>query len=245
MSVPLIGLVADQKVTTSGAWVDVVTDSIPNTYNSAIIAAGGAPIMVPPASVHLQVVERILDGIDGLFLPGGRDVDPELYGATPHEMNDASLRPRDELEIALVRGARERGMPILGVCRGMQLMNVAFGGTLEQHLADRIDMTPHRRYSGDFTSHSVDVHPGTKLSEYTGAGTFDIAAMHHQALDRVADGFVVSAHYAPDGLTEAIESDDDAFCIGVQWHPEQRQVPESTKLFEGFIAAAREYGRAR
>ena len=151
---------------------------------------------------------------------------------------------RDELEIALTRGARERDMPVLGACRGMQVLNVALGGTLEQHLGDRLDLTPHRAEFGTHTSHPVAIAPDTLLRGITHELEFDISSHHHQGVDVLGEGLVVSAS-APDGVVEAIEAVDGAFCLGVQWHPEERLDPEGIALIRAFIAAARTRAKAK
>ncbi|HEX6366203.1 MAG TPA: gamma-glutamyl-gamma-aminobutyrate hydrolase family protein [Agromyces sp.] len=244
MTVPLIGIVADRKSASSGAWVDIPTDGIPHAYVAAIQEAGGAPVLFPSIDVHLDDLARLLDLVDGLFLPGGRDLDAALYGSDAHPTNDPPLRVRDELEIALTRLARERGMPVLGACRGMQVINVALGGTLEQHLGDRLDLTPHRAEYGRHTSHPVSIAPGSLLSDITHELEFDISSHHHQGVDRLGEGLVASAN-APDGVIEAIEATDGAFCLGVQWHPEERLDPEGIALIRAFIAAARTRSRAK
>ncbi|WP_173924373.1 gamma-glutamyl-gamma-aminobutyrate hydrolase family protein [Agromyces sp. Marseille-P2726] len=244
MTVPFIGIVADRKSASSGAWVDIPTDGIPHAYVAAIEEAGGAPLLFPSIDVHLDDLARLLDLVDGLFLPGGRDLDAALYGSEAHPSNDPPLRVRDELEIALTRLARDRGMPVLGACRGMQVINVALGGTLEQHLGDRLDLTPHRDVYGTHTSHPVSIAPGTLLSGITHELEFDISSHHHQGVDRLGEGLIASAN-APDGVIEAIEATDGAFCLGVQWHPEERLDPEGIALIRAFIAAARTRSRAK
>lgn len=243
MIVPLIGVVADRKAASSGAWVDIPTDGLPHAYLSAIELAGGAPVLFPSLQVHLDEPERLLDRIDGLFLSGGRDIDAELYGSEPHPANDEPLRIRDELEIELARLARERGMPIFGACRGMQLLNVALGGTLEQHLGDRVDLAPHRDVYGVHTAHPVAIAPGTLLGRITHDEEFEISSHHHQAVDRLGDGLVASAS-APDGVIEAIEATDGSFCLGVQWHPEERLDPEGIALIRAFVDASRAWAQA-
>jgi putative glutamine amidotransferase len=238
MTVPLIGIVADRKAASYGSWVDIPTDAISHTYVSAVQEAGGAPIIFPSLDVHVDDPDRLIDLIDGLFLPGGRDLDAELYGSVAHPSNDKPLRVRDELEIALTQLARERDIPILGACRGMQVLNVALGGTLEQHLGDRIDLTPHRNIYGEHTSHPVSILPDTLLRSITHEADFEIASHHHQGVDRLGEGLVVSAS-APDGVVEAIETTDGAFCLGVQWHPEERLDPEGLALIRAFVQAAR------
>jgi putative glutamine amidotransferase len=240
---PLIGVVADRKPSSSGAWVDIPTDGLPHAYLSAIEQAGGAPVVFPSLRVHVDHPDRLLDRIDGLFLPGGRDIDARMYGTEPHPSNDEPLRIRDELEVALTRLARERGMPILGACRGMQLLNVALGGSLEQHLGDRIDLAPHRDVYGVHTSHRVRIEPGTLLRGITRDEAFDISSHHHQAVDRLGEGLVASAT-APDGVVEAIETTDGSFCLGVQWHPEERLDPEGIALIRAFVDACRERARS-
>jgi putative glutamine amidotransferase len=244
MTVPLIGMVADRKSASYGAWVDIPTDALSHAYVAAIQEAGGAPILFPSLDVHVDDPERLIDLVDGLFLPGGRDLDAELYGSVAHPSNDQPLRVRDELEIALTRLARERDIPVLGACRGMQVLNVALGGTLEQHLGDRIDLTPHRDIYGEHTSHAVSIAPDTLLRSITHEAEFEISSHHHQGVDRLGEGLVASAS-APDGVVEAIETTDGAFCLGVQWHPEERLDPEGIALIRAFIAAARTRARAQ
>ncbi|HKH09262.1 MAG TPA: gamma-glutamyl-gamma-aminobutyrate hydrolase family protein [Agromyces sp.] len=244
MTVPLIGRVADRKSASYGAWVDIPTDAISHTYVSAIQEAGGAPLLFPSVDVHVDDPGRLLDLVDGLFLPGGRDLDATLYGSEAHPSNDTPLRLRDELEIALTQLARKREMPVLGACRGMQVLNVALGGTLEQHLGDRLDLTPHRAEYGTHTSHPVAILPGTLLSSITHDDEFDISSHHHQGVDRLGDGLVVAAS-APDGVVEAIEAVDGGFCLGVQWHPEERLDPEGMALIRAFVEAARERAGSR
>jgi putative glutamine amidotransferase len=238
MVVPLIGIVADRKSASSGAWVDIPTDGLPHAYVAAIQEAGGAPLLFPSIDVHVDEPDRLLDLVDGLFLPGGRDLDAALYGSEAHPTNDPPLRIRDELEIALTQRARERDMPVLGACRGLQVINVAFGGTLVQHLGDHVDLTPHRDVIGRHTSHPVSIEPGTLLSRITHDDAFEIASHHHQGVDRLGDGLVVAAS-APDGVIEAIEALEGAFCLGVQWHPEERLDPEGIALIRAFVAAAK------
>lgn len=235
---PIIGLVGDRKNATSGAWIDIPTDGIPYTYLRLLEQAGGSVVLFPALEANLRQVNRFLDGIDGLFLPGGRDVDAELYGQEHHEANDPPLRVRDELEIALVREARRRGMPILGACRGLQVLNVALGGTLTQNLADHVDQTPHRDVVGTFTSHSVKVEEGTLLESIIGKQTFDIASHHHQSTDELGEGLVATAT-AEDGTVEAAETTDGTFCLGVQWHPEEKVDPEGLALLSAFVDASR------
>ncbi|MFD1210467.1 gamma-glutamyl-gamma-aminobutyrate hydrolase family protein [Arthrobacter sp. GCM10027362] len=237
---PLILVVADRKSVTTGAWANIPNNALPHTYVQAVEQAGGMPVLLPPTDMLLANAERLLDMADGVFLAGGRDLDAALYGRENHPLNDTPLRIRDDLEIALARGARDRGMPVLGACRGMQVLNVAFGGTLEQHLGDRLDMTPHRDTVGEFTSHPVTVVPDTRLAGILGPCSFPIAAHHHQAVDTLGEGLVATA-YADDGVVEALEAPDDTFLLGVQWHPEERLDPEGLQLLTAFVDAAGRY----
>lgn len=237
---PVILVVADRKSVTSGAWENIPNDALPHTYITAVERAGGMPLLLPPTEVLRDNAEQLLDLADGVFLAGGRDLDADLYGRRKHPLNDQPLRLRDELEIALVHGARRRGMPVLGACRGMQVLNVAYGGTLEQHLADRLDMAPHRNIVGEFTSHRVSVVPGTLLAGALGACTFDIASHHHQAVESLGDGLIASAHF-DDGVIEALEAPGDEYFLGVQWHPEERFDPEGLKLLSSFVQASNRY----
>ncbi|MFH5821161.1 gamma-glutamyl-gamma-aminobutyrate hydrolase family protein [Georgenia sp. AZ-5] len=235
---PLILVVADRKSATTGAWVDVPTDGLPHSYLAAVEAAGGAPLVVPSLAVHADDPGRLLDLADGVFLPGGRDVHADAYGQDAHPDNDEPLPLRDALEIALIVSAHERHLPVLGACRGMQLINVALGGTLEQHLADRLDMAPHRGDVGTFASHDVVIREDSRLASVLPRRSFSIASHHHQAVDQLGMGLTASA-WAPDGVVEAIETTSGPFCLGVQWHPEQQLAPEGLALFSAFVGEAR------
>lgn len=234
---PLIGLVSDRKVITLGPWIEVANDAIPHSYVAAIEDAGGSPLLIPSAGSNLTNIDRILDALDGLFLPGGSDMDSDLYGQAPHAENDKPFRLRDDLEMALTRRAVERGIPVYGVCRGMQVLNVALGGTLEQHLGDRLDMTPHRDEVGTYTAHGVTAVEGTRLARILGTAEVSIVSHHHQAVARLGQGLIRSA-WASDGLVEAIEGRGDPFLLGVQWHPEQNLSGGGSGLFRAFVAAS-------
>jgi putative glutamine amidotransferase len=242
-STPLIGLVADQKTVTVGPWVDVLNDAISHSYVSAIEQGGGSPLMIPSVQANVDNVDRILDALDGLLLPGGSDMDSALYGQVAHPQNDTPLRIRDDLEIALTRRAVARGIPVYGVCRGMQIINVALGGTIEQHLADRLEMTPHRDVVGAYTRHAVTPVVGSSLAELLGAHTFEIVSHHHQAVGNLAPGLAPTA-YAPDGVVEAVEGTGDNFLVGVQWHPEQDLADGGLLLFHDFVRAAANFATA-
>ncbi|GAA1779295.1 gamma-glutamyl-gamma-aminobutyrate hydrolase [Leucobacter iarius] len=235
---PLIGFVTDRKVSSSGAWQRILTDGIPHSYPRAVELAGGAPLLFPALETHLADPGRLLDRIDGLLLPGGRDLDAALYGQEAHVENDPPLRVRDELEIALAREAIRRGIPVLGICRGLQVLNVALGGSLVQHLGDTTDPVPHRDLVGTFTAHPVEIRNGTRLRRIIGSPRIEIASHHHQSVGVLGAGLVATA-FAPDGVIEAAETDDGSFVVGVQWHPEERLDPESLRLLRALVDAAR------
>ena len=214
---------------------------VQHNYVLAIAAAGGAPVLVPSVEPYDRDPEAALAGLDGLVLMGGKDFDPQIYGAQPHPESDKATRIRDRVELAIGRAALERGMPILGICRGFQLLNILYGGDLEQHLGDRLDMKPHRDVLGEFTRHRVTLEPGTKLAAAMQAGECEIASHHHQGAGRVGDGLRVVAT-APDGVVEALEDPRHPFCLGVQWHPEVTAVEDGGALFRALISHARGEG---
>ncbi|GGA70845.1 gamma-glutamyl-gamma-aminobutyrate hydrolase [Pseudoclavibacter endophyticus] len=234
---PVIGVIADLKRVTSGAWKNIPNDSLPRTYVDAVTTCGGDPVLFPSLEGYIDRPGVLLDLVDGLFLPGGRDVDAVLYGHDPHGANDPPYSIRDRLELALIGEAVRRDMPLLGACRGEQLINVALGGTLEQHLADRVDQTPHRDVVGAFTRHPVEIIQGTRLAAIMPDARFEIASHHHQAVDRLGHGLVPNA-VAPDGVVEGVELPGAVFCVGVQWHPEEQLDDRSKALMSAFIEAA-------
>ena len=181
---PRIGMVADVCNAVAGPWDDVVSMA-PHAYVSAIAAAGGAPVLIPSIEPYDRDPAAALAGLEGLVLMGGRDFDPAIYGAARHRANDEPVEVRDRVELAIGRAALERRMPVLGICRGCQLLNILYGGDLEQHLGDRLDMKPHRDVLGQFTRHRVTLEPGTKLAAAMQAGEFEIASHHHQGAGRV------------------------------------------------------------
>lgn len=240
---PLIAVVADRKSVTAGPWKNISTDGLPHSYIAAIELAGGIPLLIPSLYVSLAEAQRLIGLVDGLFLPGGRDIDSDLYDTPAHELNDEPLRIRDELEIALVKFAREIRMPIFGACRGMQIINVALGGTLTQHLDDVTDMTPHRDIVGEFTSHPVAITEGTTLARLAPQPELNIASHHHQSVDVLGKNLIASA-VAPDGVVEALEIADGSFCLGVQWHPEEQLDLEGLALITAFVQSAKNFTKS-
>jgi len=207
--------------------------------------AGGVAVLLPPQPVDADAAARVLDGLDGLILTGGKDVDPARYGAAPHPRTDEPDRVRDAWEFTLLGEALRRGLPVLGICRGAQVLNVALGGTLHQHLPDVIGHSHHQMGNAVFGTSAVRTHRGSRLAGLIGAES-DAQCYHHQAIDRVGDGLTVSA-VDGDGVVEAIEIDPHThpgkWVLGVQWHPEERL--DDLRLFAGVVAAARDYAMER
>jgi putative glutamine amidotransferase len=211
----------------------------PDVYVEAIIRAGGMPALLP--SRNGTSVEDVLDRFDGLLLIGGGDVQPERYGADSAHPNVYGVDPaRDEFEIRLTRKAADAEMPMMAVCRGIQLVNVAFGGTLHQHLADVAGLDDHGRPTEEepWVDHELKVAESSRLAEATGQATLMGRASHHQAIDRVGEGLAPVA-WTHDGVVEAVEA-DRGWVVGVQWHPEQTAAedPAQQALFDALVAKA-------
>ena len=210
-------------------------------YTSALESAGLVPLLVPPLA-DLTNVSAILDVVDGLVLTGGEDIDPSCYGATPHAKLGSIVPERDATEIALTRAAHERGTPLLAICRGIQIANVALGGTLVQDLpSERPSEVTHG--ASDERTHEVRLQAGSRLADALGAPCIRVNSTHHQAIDRVA-ATLRATGLATDGVVEGVESADDAWwMLGVQWHPEElTHTPEpwDRALFAAFAERVRE-----
>jgi len=245
---PVIGLSSYAEPATWGRWVDQPAALLAMNYVAQVAAAGGAPVLLPPVPGAAEVVARL----DALVLTGGADIGPAAYGA-PAGPYTGPLEPgRDTAEFALLAAALRRGLPVLAICRGLQLLNVASGGTLHQHLPDLVGNDVHRARPGSFGAHEVNVAPDSRLGAVLGPAVpggelrFSVPTSHHQAIDRVGDGLVPVA-WADDGTIEAVEpagTGREPFLLAVQWHPEAGADP---RLFQALLAAARagrEPGRA-
>jgi putative glutamine amidotransferase len=232
---PVIGVTAYVERARWGAW-DVPAVLVPYDYVRMLEAAGARPLVVPPST---DAVEETLDVLDGLLISGGPDLDPALYGADAHEATDEPRTARDAGELALLTAALERDLPVLAVCRGSQLLNVARGGDLVQHLPETIGHEGHKHEPGTFSEHGVEVKAGTRLGSLVG-GHAPVHSHHHQGFGRVGEGLVETA-WADDGSLEGIEDPTRRFALGVLWHPE---AGEDTALFEALVEEARRY-RAR
>ncbi|GAA3742118.1 gamma-glutamyl-gamma-aminobutyrate hydrolase family protein [Leifsonia bigeumensis] len=232
---PVIGLTTYLERAQQGVW-DVKASFLPHAYFNAVNRAGGIAVLLPPQPVDAQIADRVLDGVDGLIVTGGKDVDPARYGQQPHETTDEPRRDRDAWEDALLTAAIRRELPFLGICRGMQLLNVVLGGTLHQHLPEVIGSNRYNLGGGNYSENDVAVDDGTVLSETLGGPVVSVHSYHHQSIDRVADGVTVSAR-SGDGVIQAVELERVPFGVGVQWHPEEN--PDDIRLFEGLVDAAR------
>lgn len=212
-------------------------------YSEAVLAAGGLPVILPPLT---GAIDGMLDLVDGLIFSGGADIDPALYGdSTVHPATYDISADRDRFEIDLMRGAIERDVPVLCICRGIQVLNVALGGTLIQHIDDGVESAlPHRQhevgYMADATSHEIRVEPGTLTAEVLGLGTLAVNSLHHQAIADPAPSVRIEA-LAQDGVIEAVSVPKCRFVLGLQWHPELlfEKAPAHARPFEALVAAAR------
>lgn len=241
-SKPLIGLTTYRQRSQTGVW-DVDAAFLPSEYFDAVNRAGGIAVLIPPQVVDSADAKRILSGLDGLIISGGRDVNPELYGQTPGEHTDKPDLKRDALEMALYEVAIENKIPFLGICRGQQVLNVKRGGTLLQHLPDVVGSTKYQLGNGEYTISQIDVSPNTLLSNALGGDTTVTGALyHHQGIDQVGEGLTVVAR-SEDGIVEAVELVNHPFGLAVQWHPEH--TPEDNRLFEALIEAAHTYRSKR
>ena len=206
------------------------------TYPAAVQRAGALALVLPPDPAAETDPDPLLDHVDGLLLAGGADVDPASYGAIPHPETGTTWPERDRFEIALVRRAIERGMPVLGACRGMQILNVALGGTLHQHLPDVIATDRHRHTPGAFGDHEVTLEPASLAARAVGAERSTVKSHHHQGVAELGDGLVATGWSPDDGLIEAIELPGGSYVLGVLWHPEE---DEASRVIASLVEAAR------
>jgi putative glutamine amidotransferase len=230
---PLIGICAYEVPAAFAHWRDVSCVMVPSGYTRSVHAAGGAPVVLAP----LEGTVELLDVLDGLVLSGGSDIGPEHYGQDAHAESTPVWPHRDRAELDLLRAALERDVPVLGICRGMQLLNVVRGGSLHQHLADVLkDAGPHKSAPGTFAQHPVAIEPGSRLDELVPAEA-RVHSCHHQSPDRLGDGVRVTAR-GEDGVVEGIELDGVTFAVGVLWHPEE-DPDAGAGLFGALVDAAR------
>jgi putative glutamine amidotransferase len=241
MSRPVIGICAALERARWSVW-DEEAVLLPRSYLTAVERAGGLAVMLPPDRAEGEDPSQLLALIDGLVLAGGADIDPAFYGQEAQANTTDTVPVRDAFEIAMARAAIERDMPLLGICRGMQLLNVACGGTLLQHLPERFGHHEHRRVVGSFdgADHDVELRDGTLAMRVVGERRHATKSHHHQGIDRLGEGLAVSGVSAMDGLPEAIELTGARFVLGVQWHPE---ADETSSVVGALVAAAEEAAR--
>lgn len=233
---PLVGITTYITPVEYGDWQEEAA-LVPADYLRAVERAGGRPLLVPPSD---DVVDDTLDALDGVIFSGGSDLDPALYGQEAHPETKGFVAERDRAEFALLQAALARDMPVLAVCRGSQVLNVALGGDLVQHLPEVVGDDKHKELPGEFGEHDVDLEPGTRIGTLLGERA-PVKSHHHQGFGRLGSGLREAAR-ADDGTLEAIEDPSRRFALGVLWHPE---AGEDLRLFEALVEEARAYRRAR
>ncbi len=236
MNRPVIGICAAIEVAQWAAW-EVLVNLSPRTYSLAVQRAGAIAIILPPDDAVAENPDEVLDMLDALILAGCSDIDPASYGAKPAPETKGSWPERDRFEIALGTRALERDMPVLGICRGMQMLNVACGGTLIQHI-ERTDI--HRHTPGAFCDHAVELEPGSLAARVVGAERTAVKSAHHQGLEELGEG-VVTSGWPDDGVVEAIELPERSFAVGVLWHPEE---DERSRVIGSLVDEARDRTKA-
>ena len=233
---PVIGITTYAETAKWGVW-DAPVALLPLSYVDAVSRAGGRPLLVPPSE---DGIEETLDALDGLLFSGGSDLDPTTYGAEPHPATSGVRPERDRAELALMEAALARDLPILAVCRGMEVLNVAKGGDLVQHVPDVVGNERHRHTPGVFADHDVDLRDGSRLERVLGDRA-PVKSHHHQGVGRIGAGLVEVAR-ADDGIVEGIEDPSRRFALGVLWHPEEG---EDFALFRELVEEARRYREER
>jgi len=235
---PVIGICTPLELARWSFW-ELSAFLLPRNYVDAVHRAGGMALLLAPDPALVENPDEALDHLDGLMLVGGADVDPAAYGADPHPMTIGTVPERDAFEFALTRRALERDLPFLGICRGMQIMNVAAGGTLHQHLPESQGHEDHRRVRGTFegADHDVRLAAGSLAARAAREQQHATKSHHHQGVDRIGDGLSVSGWAELDDLPEAIELADNRYALGVQWHPE---ADERSRLIASLVQAAKD-----
>jgi putative glutamine amidotransferase len=233
---PVVGITTYVTPTRFGVW-DVESALVPADYVRAVERAGGRALLVPPSE---EGVEETLDALDGLIFSGGSDLDPALYGQDVHPETTGVVAERDRAELALLTAALARDMPVLAICRGSQVLNVALGGDLVQHLPEEVGHERHKHTPGEFADHDVVVEDGTRLGSIIGEHA-PVKSHHHQGFGRLGAGLRVSAQ-DEEGTIEAVEDPSRRFALGVLWHPE---AGEDMKLFDALVAEASAYRAER
>jgi putative glutamine amidotransferase len=233
---PVVGITSYAEEVTWGAWVEEAA-LVPLSYVRAIERAGGRPMVIPPSE---GAIEETLAVLDGILFSGGSDLDPALYDAEAHPETQGVHEARDRAEMELLTAALERDMPVLAVCRGSQVLNVARGGDLVQHLPDELGHEEHKHTPGEYSDHDVTLEPGTRVGGLLGDRA-PVKSHHHQGFGRIGEG-LRKAGYAEDGTVEALEDPSKRFAVGVLWHPEEG---EDMALFEALVEQAAQYRNER
>jgi putative glutamine amidotransferase len=233
---PAIGICAAIERVSWGVWDGYEVTLVPRSYVRSVQRAGGIAVVLPPDEASAADPDLLLDRVDALLLAGGADIDPASYGAELHPETRGTWPDRDRFELALARGALERDMPLLGICRGMQLLNVALGGTLVQHLPEARGGEGHRGLAGTFSKHHVRLDPESLACAAAGIEGFVVWSHHHQGVDQLGEGLRVSGWSDEDDLPEAIELPGRRFALGVVWHPEE---DEKSRVISALVDAAR------
>jgi len=231
----VIGLCAAIEQARYGPW-DKVAVFLPRSYTDAVQGAGGAAVLLPPDPKTAEAPAELLDRLDALVLAGGSDVDPGAYGAERHLKTARTWPERDRFELALAREALERDLPLLGICRGMQVLNVARGGTLVQHLPEELGDERHLALPGTWAEHEVRLGPGSLAARAAGAERLTAKTHHHQGVAELGDGVVATGWSEGDEVVEAVELPDRGFALGVLWHPEE---VEGDRVIGALVKAAR------
>jgi putative glutamine amidotransferase len=231
MTQPVIGLTSYLEPAKWGAW-DQPAALIPWNYVNKLQAAGASVVLLPPDADNHDAISRL----DGLVMAGGADIEPARYGAPHQEGTDKPRTERDASELGLYKSARAANLPVFGICRGLQIMAVAHGGSLHQHLPDLVGNTLHRDAPGTFNNHGATFTPGSLIAELVGATEVTVNSSHHQAVDSPGDLTITG--YAEDGTVEVCEDPTSDFVLGVQWHPEfSNDEIVSENLFRAFVKA--------
>jgi putative glutamine amidotransferase len=231
---PNIGVTAATERVSYGVWEGIPAIISPARYVQAVQRAGGRAVLLPPNSEDAKDPGGVLELLDALVVTGGAgDLDPTLYGDERHPETGPVQEERDAYELALVRGALEREMPILGICRGMQILNVAYGGTIEQHLPDVLGHEEHRHTPGTFADHEVCLVPDSLAARAAGSERTPAKSHHHQGIKEVGDGLQVTGWAVEDDAVEALEDPSCSFVLGVLWHPEE---DENSQLIMALVS---------
>ena len=231
---PTIGVTAATERVSYGVWEEIPAVISPARYLQAVQRAGGRPVLLPPDPEDAEDPGGVLDLLDALVVTGGAgDLDPALYGDERHPETGPVQEERDAYELSLVRGALEREMPVLGICRGMQVLNVAYGGTIEQHLPDVLGHEEHRRTPGTFADHEVRLVPDSLAARAAGSERTSAKSQHHQGIKEVGEGLQVTGWAVEDDAVEALEDPSCPFVLGVLWHPEE---DEKSQLIKALVS---------